>query len=126
MMAPLMQRAAAAPAGLSCGGMLVRLCGALALVILLILALAWLARRAGWTSPQAAGAPLLRIRHSQTLGQRERVVILEVQRRWLLLGVTPGGVTLLGELDPADDAAAPAGVFQQTLLRALSNRERGG
>lgn len=112
----------------SVGGLLIRLCGALALVILLILALAWLARRAGWDRSPAQGDALLRVRQSLPLGQRERVVLLEVRDRWLLLGVTPESVTLLSELDALperDDAASSAPRrFQQILSRAIRHKER--
>jgi len=108
----------------SVGGLFIRLCGTLALVILLILTLAWLARRAGWGSAPAQGDALLRVRQSLPLGQRERVVLLEVRDRWLLLGVTPESVTLLSEFDapPERDAAAPRR-FQQRLANAISKKE---
>ena len=130
MMRSLLETPVAAPHSLGFGAMLLRLCGALALVILLILALAWLTRRAGWARPQAQDAPLLRIMQSQTLGQRERVVLLEVQDRWLLLGVSPGNVTLLSEIarqrDAAEARALPAGAFQQALRNALRKKGRAG
>lgn len=113
----------------SASSMLIRLSGALALVILLILAIAWLARRSGRGSSLIKGNSALLVRHSLSLGQRERIAIVEAGDRWFLLGVTPGSVTLLSELDKRSEAhatsAVPPGLFQQALLSTLRKKERG-
>jgi len=69
---------------------------ALLLVLGLILGLAWLLRRLpGGGLRQAEG---LRVVASAQLGVKERAVVLDVNGEQLLLGVSPGGVSLLHAL----------------------------
>jgi len=82
----------------------------LLLVIGALLAVLWLLRRV--QGGFAGGGNGLRLTGGLSLGGKERVVVLKVGERVLLLGVAPGSVTLLGELDepPAADAPAPPSV----------------
>lgn len=92
--------AQAAPSGLF-GAFL-----ALALVLGLILGLAWLLRRL----PGAGFRPVegLRVVASLQLGAKERAVVLDVGGTQLLLGVTPAGITRLHELaQPLPAVEAP-------------------
>ena len=87
-------------------GSVLQTLGGLALVIALILGVAWLMRRTGAGS---GSGQLLRIVASQSLGARERVVVVEVGATWLLLGVAPGRVTRVGEMPiPAPQMMAGA------------------
>ena len=103
-------------------GMLQMLPG-LALVLLLIVALAWLAKRGG----VGRGAPggHLRIIAERAVGTRERVVVVEVAGQWLVLGVAPGQVRSLSQMARPESAApeAPAAdtrpPFAMWLERAL-------
>ena len=84
------------------------------LMLLLVLAMIpvalWLLRRLGLGKP--AGTTGLRVVTQLSIGQRERVVIVEAGERWWLLGVSAAGVTRLGTLPrgalPAE-ALPPAG-----------------
>lgn len=112
----------------SAGSMLIRLSGGLALVLVLILVIAWLTRRSGWGSSLAKDKQILRVKHTYSLGQRERIVIVEADDRLLLIGVTPGAVTFLTEMDKktcSEDAIAAraAGNFQQTFMKALGKTQ---
>ncbi len=91
------------------GGML----ASLALVVTLILALAWLARR--MQNLPRGGRAGLKVVGGLSLGSRERVVILEFEGRRLLVGVAPGQVRLL------DAARAPD--FADELARVARNEE---
>ena len=72
----------------------------LAAVLGAIPATLWLLRRLQGLRP--AGAPrLMEITAQMALGPRERVVVLRVQGRELVLGVTAQQVTLLAEQPPA-------------------------
>jgi flagellar protein FliO/FliZ len=72
----------------------------LALVIVLILIAAWTLRRLNQFS--AAHGGRLRILGGVSVGTRERVVLLQVGEKQLLLGVAPGRVETLHVLQPGE------------------------
>ena len=81
---------------------------ALALVIAIILLCTTLLRR--WGPQTRAAGGHLRVIGSAALGNRERVVIVEVEGTWLVLGVGGGQVNKLHELDappPSDSPSNP-------------------
>lgn len=99
-------------------------------ILLLILFIAWLVRKLGF-APQAKQNKLLKVVSSCPVGQRERVVIVEVEGTWLVLGVTPQQVTQLHTLpaQPTDTNAPPSGAvkpvdFQQLLKKVLKRPEK--
>lgn len=95
---------------------------ALVFILAIIWAAAWLLRRA---SPLAMRqGSLLRLIASLPVGQRERVVIVEVGDEWLVLGVSAGNVTKLSTLPKQAQADAPAVAqsFQRLLARARGER----
>jgi flagellar protein FliO/FliZ len=94
---------------------------ALLLVLGLLAAAVWVLRRTG-IAPRAGGGHL-RLVSQLPLGPRERVVIVEVADRWLVLGVGSGGISRLGSVPKSDAGAAPAPAAAfGTLLEKL----RGG
>ncbi|WP_321862361.1 flagellar biosynthetic protein FliO [Burkholderia cenocepacia] len=90
---------------LGIGAVLQTLVG-LAVVIGLVFACAWLARRFGF-QPGRRGGPL-KVVSSVGLGAKESATIVEIGDTWLVLGVAPGNVRLLHTL-PAGSVAATAG-----------------
>jgi flagellar protein FliO/FliZ len=65
----------------------------LIVVIAAILACAWLARRAGLLKqPQGK---LMRVVSLLALGPRQRIVMIDVQGTWLVVGVSAGQISLL-------------------------------
>jgi len=111
---------AAAPLDMGTG--LVQTLAGLALVLALIFAATWLIRR---ISPSGRPNALLRVVASLTIGQRERVVLIEVGDQWLLLGVAPGAVRALQTLPkgvlPQADESHP---FARLLAAARSGKLR--
>lgn len=98
----------------------------LLLVLAVIFGCAWLARRLG--VQRLGGSRLVNVVSSAALGPRERVVVVAVADRWLVLGVTPTQVTHLHDLPaqpmpPAPSApdapVAMAALFSQKLREAL-------
>ncbi|MBI2379375.1 MAG: flagellar biosynthetic protein FliO [Gammaproteobacteria bacterium] len=94
---------------------------ALLLVIALILVSLWLLKR--FQAVQAGGQGALRILASLPLGTRDRVLLVEVGKEQLLLGLSASGIRCLHVLSepltmPAGDAHA--GPFQAKLLDALA------
>jgi flagellar protein FliO/FliZ len=94
----------------------------LAVVIALVFGCAWLARRLGLQPGQRGG--LVKTVGSTSLGGKERVAVVEVGDRWLVLGAAPGNVRLLYDMpagttrggapdgglgDPSADGSASAG-----------------
>jgi len=104
----------------------------LALVLAMIFGCAWLARRFGL---QAGGSGrLLKVVASAMVGQRERVVVVEVGGQWLVLGVAAGQVRALhnmpaqtvpeADLTPAIPGFAGAGAFSNKLLESLNKLKK--
>jgi flagellar protein FliO/FliZ len=81
----------------------------LSLVLILggFVAVAWLARR---YLPGMGAQGAVRVVGTTPVGTRERVVVVEVEDTWLLLGVGGGNVRLLHTLPrPADRETSSAG-----------------
>lgn len=94
----------------------------LMVVIGLILACAWVAKRSGFAARASAHMPV-KLVGSMALGPRERVVMLQVEDTWLVVGVTPGGMQTLHTL-PAGAVSQPAGGgWRDNLQRALARRK---
>ena len=98
-------------------------------VLLLIAGCAWLARRAGLGGGRGGGNPAIRFVSSQSLGAREKVVIVEVNNQWLVLGVAPGRVNTLSQMPKPEASAAPTAAptmakppFAVWLEKALSKK----
>lgn len=77
----------------------------LLIVIGLVFACAWLARRFGLQPANRGG--LVKTIGGASLGGKERVAVVEIGDTWLVLGTAPGNVRLLHTM-PAGSAAADA------------------
>jgi flagellar protein FliO/FliZ len=116
--------AGAAVPSLGIGAVMQTLFG-LIVVIGLVFACAWLARRFGLQHGGRGG--LVKTVGGTSLGGKERVAVVEIGDTWLVLGTAPGHVTLLhtmpaglldGAADPAPADALP-GTFGQRFRAAL-------
>ena len=67
------------------------------MVLGLIFACAWLARRFG-LQRFGGGGQVVKVVSSASVGQRERVVVVEVSGTWLVLGVTSSQINTLHSL----------------------------
>ncbi|TPW16724.1 MAG: flagellar protein FliO/FliZ [Halothiobacillaceae bacterium] len=122
---PIKKSAVTEPAGLN---HLVE--GTLGLIAVLaaIFLVAWLAKRYGSFNTTVGGA--LRVVGGLSVGQRERVVLIQVGDKQLLLGVAPGRVVLLQELSEPLQAELSASSrvagesFAERLQAALNQRLR--
>ena len=91
-------------------------------VVLALIALcAWLVRRGALGSLGRKGPSAVRIETAVPLGDRRSLVLVSVEGRRLLLGLTPQQVTLVTELSgPERGERSPApGTFTDSLGRAL-------
>ncbi|MGA8055764.1 MAG: flagellar biosynthetic protein FliO [Burkholderiales bacterium] len=120
---PLAARSAEAHDSVPVGATLHSL-GALALVLAAIVAAAWLLRHLqGGTT---ASNSLVKTIAATAVGPRERVVLVEIQDTWLVLGVAQGSVRMLHTL-PRGEASVPTPVtFATWLTRAHTGQRRGG
>lgn len=104
-------------------GNLVEVTLGLLTVLALIFVIAWLVKRYGAFNASAGGN--LRIVGGLSLGQRERVMLVQVGEKQILLGVAPGRVETLYVLEePIEVTAADqtSGDFSEKLQLALKQR----
>lgn len=108
----------------------------LAGVLALIFLCAWAARRFGLQQPGTGH--LVKVIANTMIGQRERVVVVEIGTSWLVLGVTPGQIRPLHtmpaeELPPrettplaaaATSATSAANAFSKKLRDSISKLQR--
>jgi len=80
--------------------------GGLLLVLMIFFFCIWLVRKVAGLS--AVGPGMLRVVGGLSLGVREKVVLLQVGEKQLLLGVTPGRIETLQVLEGDDCLAGPA------------------
>jgi flagellar protein FliO/FliZ len=114
---------AAVPSGAGAIGQLLL---SLAIIVLLIVVLAWLARRLRFAQRPAGG--VLELQAELPLGPRERIVLLRIGDRQALVGVSAAGLCSLQPLEApvATDttvAGTPAG---PGLLQLLGVRRPAG
>lgn len=79
--------------------------GGLLLVLLVVAGLAWALKRFGVNQQNAAG--IMKIIGGVAVGQRERVVLIEVGATWLVVGVAPGQVRALHSMPRTENISKP-------------------
>lgn len=107
----------------------------LLIVLAVIMALAWIVKK--MTCIHAGGQSVARIVGAVSVGTRERVVVLEIANRWVVVGVAAGHVSAIANLDieattqtqPTSDLVQSGENFLTTLLTQLklsnpSNRNK--
>ncbi len=112
--------------GVTVDGLLQLLLGLL-LVLAMIGVIAWLLRRFPFWNSTANGA--LKVIATLPVGQRERVMVIQVGDRQLLIGVSPGQVEMLHVLEhPLPDEAVTllpqGGSFARRLAAAMEKRKK--
>lgn len=108
-------------AGTGVGGQLAQMGLGLLLVVGLIFLLAWLMRRVQQIGPRSGGQ-VIKLVASQTLGPRDRLVLVQVGGEQVLLGLTTGRITPLHVLkEPVllPDAEPASAEFAQRLMELL-------
>jgi flagellar protein FliO/FliZ len=110
--------------------MLLRLIVGLGAVVAAIIGLTWFLRRVGGIAHNTGSQ--LKILGGLAVGQRERVVLLQVGDQQLLIGVAPGRVQTLhvleqpleGLREPDGSRQVRDGSFADRLRRAMQQREK--
>lgn len=102
-------------------------------MVAFILLCAWLLKKIGLERAPGNGNPALKVIASKAVGTKERVVVVELEDTWLVLGVGAGRIDKLHERPappPRDDGAGtPAPVdgesrFSERFARALQQNFR--
>ena len=101
-----------------------RMIGSLVLVFVLLGAVLWgLKRLQLQTRPGQPGARRLQVLESHSVGPRQKIALVRVGTHEVLVGVSPGQITALGQwpVEVLDGEAAPlpAPSFLQEMRRAL-------
>jgi len=122
LLAALLAPASASAAVADAGGSLLSMLFGLAVVLASLYGLLHVVKRL--QARTGNGQAMLRIIGGTAVGPRERVVLVELGEKVLVLGVAPGRITALQTLDTADvpRAAAPPpieGDFQRKLASLL-------
>lgn len=117
------------PAAVSSGSVM-QIIFSLILVLGLVAVVAWLMKRINL--PQQGAGSLLKVISGVGVGTRERVVLVEVNDTWLVIGVAPGQVRTLHTMPKGKIPAQPAhsfgnadGKFQSWLKQMVDKRNAG-
>ncbi|MBN2872042.1 MAG: flagellar biosynthetic protein FliO [Halothiobacillaceae bacterium] len=111
---------------------LVKLVISLILVLILMFALVWVIKRFGRLDGRAGGYPM-QVLTQLSIGPRERILLVAVGDRQMLVGVSQGAIESLGWVDPPIDPVKREGghpsfseAFQEQLAARFGRRGKGG
>lgn len=94
----------------------------LGLVLALIFLMAWVVKRMG--GMQLSGSQRLQVLSALSVGAREKVILIQVENKRLVIGVSQGRVNTLhvldGEFEQETKSVNTGNDFKQKLLQALS------
>ena len=109
------------------GASVLRMGGALILVIAIFLGGVWLIKNWQRLAVRKGGSPKLNVIEVKSLGQRQAIYVVGYQQQRMLLASSPAGITLLSHLPEADDVQTEpvrtlsfGEAFQQVLARKQS------
>ena len=106
-------------------GNIIQMLLGLTFIVVLIIGMAWLMRRMGTFQATAAGE--LKVLGGLSVGQRERVVLIQAGEKQILVGVAPGRVNALHVLEEPlaidEQRTRPTSTsFAERLNAALKNK----
>jgi len=114
------------PAAVSSGSVM-QIIFSLILVLAAVAVVAWIMKRINL--PQHGAASLLKVISGVAVGQRERIVLVEINDTWLIVGVAPGQVSTLHTMPKGQLPAQAGGVagnadgkFQMWLKQMVEKR----
>jgi flagellar protein FliO/FliZ len=118
------------PAPAVSSGSILQVIFSLLLVLAAVVLVAWILKRINL--PQHGAGSVLKVISGVAVGQRERIVLVEVKDTWLVVGVAPGQVRTLHSMPKADmpipQMEAPPvmdGKFQGWLKQMVEKRNAG-
>jgi flagellar biosynthetic protein FliO len=114
------------------GPSLLRVLGALALVLGLFLGGAWLFRNGRFSNFTRGRSARLNVLETRSLGARQAIYVVAYNQERFLIGSTPAGINLLSHLAPSSNAeadvppqAAANPSFSQALAQVLRGQKPG-
>jgi flagellar protein FliO/FliZ len=113
------------PPAVSTGSML-QIFFSLLLVLAAVMLVAWLLKRINL--PQQRAGSMVKVLSGVAVGQRERIVLVEINDTWLVVGVAPGQVRTLHSMakavlpESADLPVPGDGKFQNWLQQVMVKR----
>ncbi len=114
----------AAAASTSTAGNLLQVTLGLLVVLGLMAAAAWMLRR--FTGAKGSSSANIKIISAVSVGNRERVVVVEIADQWIVVGVAPGRVNALSTMarqeTPVITDAPPARNFSSWLAQTIEKR----
>lgn len=118
---------AATVPGVSFGTMMQTFAGLL-FILALFIGAAWLARRLGVGNALAAGKGPMKVVGGLAISPREKILLVEIEETWLVVGVSPGQMRTLHTLPkgtlPAESGEQPA--FAHWLQQFRNQKTDGG
>ena len=96
-----------------------RMSGSLLLVIALLLGMLWMLKRLKAMQEKNSGPRQMELLETLSVGVRQKIALIQVGSRQVLVGMTPGQFTALGSWDTAngaDSLPAPNPRAQEHLL----------
>lgn len=118
------------PSAVSSGSIL-QVILSLLLVLAAVALVAWILKRINL--PQHGKGSLLKVVSGVAVGQRERIVLVEIDDIWLVVGVAPGQVRTLHSMPKAESLTSHADTpntangknFQSWLKQVMEKRDAG-
>lgn len=114
----------ASATGTSTAGNLVQVTLGLLVVLALMAAAAWVLRR--FNTAQGNNAAHIKIIGGVSVGNRERVMVIEIADQWIVVGVAPGRVNALATMAKQETTivtdAAPSKNFSSWLAQTIEKR----
>ncbi len=111
-------------------GSILQVIFSLLLVLAAVALVAWVLKRINL--PQHGAGSVLRVISGVAVGQRERIVLVEVKDTWLVVGVAPGQVRTLHSMPktelpitPTESPSGMDGKFQGWLKQVMEKRNAG-
>jgi flagellar protein FliO/FliZ len=102
-------------------GQIVDIVLALVAILLLIAGIAWFVKRFMGVGPQ--GSQHIRTIAVMPVGNRERIAVVQIGTRQIVVGITPNQITNLLELDQPLDISPSGGEFARKLQTLLNRNE---
>ncbi|EJD6409213.1 flagellar biosynthetic protein FliO [Providencia rettgeri] len=102
---------------------LTQISGSLGVIILLILIGAWLVKKLGFAPKKMGKEQIVKVTSSCSLGNKERVVVVEVNNECLVLGVTAQNISLLHQY-PAQNKTTISSVIEPLTFQSVLKKKQ--